>query len=244
MSTVVTCVYQFNNQEEADRFQGFIAAAMRNEQAKNGNTIIACAQYDAMQLLEKYKAFTACLLNVSQERVEAWYEENVSKAEDQPAEQHQGEPVAWRVTGPSGVMGCYIQKPHGWAHGYKIEPLYTHADPGEVERLRKELGNTQALLDQANYHKAQRGETIDALRTQLAEARKYIEFVEAESEFRKSQLAERDALLRKVREPLDLRAEFDPTYPENTVPRNDCAEAVKAIDTALSANAESPISKE
>ena len=51
-------------------------------------------------------------------------------------------------------------------------------------------------------------------------------------------LAEREALLRKVREPLDLRAEFDPTYPENTVPRNDCAEAVKAIDAALSASAE------
>lgn len=69
----------------------------------------------------------------------------------------QGEPVAWRVTGPSGVMGTYTQEPHGWAHGYKIEPLYTHADPGEVEQ-----GYSHEVV-----HAMQ--SKIDALRAQLAE---------------------------------------------------------------------------
>lgn len=96
----------------------------------------------------------------------------------QPAAQHQGEPVAWRginelgevvtdwIDGiPPSSMVNLCGNPDSFA---RIEQAYTHADPAEVERLRVALGNTQALLDQANYHKAQRGLDIDALRAQLA----------------------------------------------------------------------------
>lgn len=87
----------------------------------------------------------------------------------------------------------------GWRdQGLEVSALYTHPDAGEVERLRykadlydevwelatglgymnvttaistlrTDLRNTQALLDQANHHKAQRGETIGTLSAQLDE---------------------------------------------------------------------------
>jgi len=72
----------------------------------------------------------------------------------QPAEQHQGEPVAPAFVMPSCennygfgyVDGTCIQRLRGYRdHLEEIidsipeGPLYTHADPGEVERLRKEL---------------------------------------------------------------------------------------------------------
>lgn len=77
----------------------------------------------------------------------------------------QGEPVAWQVTGPSGVMGCYVQRPYEWAHGYKIEPLYAHADPGEVERLRSSVAELRKSLREQNRVEFQNGK----LRAHLAE---------------------------------------------------------------------------
>lgn len=150
-----------------------------------------------------------------------------------PADQ-QGEPVAWRYrhskpgmswffTEKTGADGCLID-----GFDYEVQSLYAHADPGEVERLRKELGNTQALLDQANYHKAQRGGAIDALRAQLAALRelKLPEFLKLSDEMRAAhaQLAERDALLREcVANKEGLHYEMD---------------LLAKINTALSARAE------
>jgi hypothetical protein len=48
----------------------------------------------------------------------------------QPAEQHQGEPVSWFRDGDDGREYCEKPFTTDWV------PLYTHADPGEVERLR------------------------------------------------------------------------------------------------------------
>ena len=66
-----------------------------------------------------------------------------------PAEQHRGEPVAW-MDPRSPQMHATISNevkqhnlkfggaPASAVNGYTI-PLYTHADPGEVERLRAAL---------------------------------------------------------------------------------------------------------
>lgn len=103
----------------------------------------------------------------------------------------------------------------GWedALAAKIESaLKAHADPGEVERLRIALGNTQALLDQANHHKAQRGETIDTLRADVETMRRKNNEYWHETEVLRAhpgeaeagcmrlraQLAERDALLTRA----------------------------------------------
>lgn len=68
---------------------------------------------------------------------------------NQQVEQHQGEPVAWTWQGtldelkgycPDGVTVFKHKGP-----GVPI-PLYTHADPGEVERLRAQLAEQDMLL--------------------------------------------------------------------------------------------------
>jgi hypothetical protein len=92
---------------------------------------------------------------------------------EKPAEQHQGEPAAWRglnelgevvtewVDGvpPSSMVDLYGNS----ASFASIEQAYTHADPGEVERLRAAL-----QLEQEATAKWQ--ETAITLGAQLAEA--------------------------------------------------------------------------
>lgn len=77
----------------------------------------------------------------------------------QPAEQRQGEPVAW-MDPRSPQMHATISNevkqhnlkfggaPASAVNGYTI-PLYTHADPGEVERLRTAL---KFYADREHYH--------------------------------------------------------------------------------------------
>ncbi len=131
----------------------------------------------------------------------------------QPAQQ-QGEPVAWLVTG-TGMRGAYIKDPSHWAHGYSVRPLYTHADAGEVERLR---------------YKAELYDEVWQLATGLG----YMNVTTAICKLR-DQLAERNALLRKclmaVREqhcddseadfdlPAQLMAEIDAALSVDTEPR-------------------------
>ncbi|MGN8259460.1 hypothetical protein ACLEJW_09020 [Pseudomonas sp. SMSB3] len=75
-----------------------------------------------------------------------------------PAEQHQGEPVALPARLPEHRIDS-----HGWNACLdeiaKLGPLYTRADPGEIERLAILLRQTQVK------HAQER----DALRAQLAE---------------------------------------------------------------------------
>ncbi len=76
-------------------------------------------------------------------------------------EQHQGEPVAYMLTPP----GCVAALVHAVDLTYRSEhavPLYTRADPAEVERLRDQLAAWQALA-------AERLEVATGLRAQLAE---------------------------------------------------------------------------
>ncbi|WP_275558874.1 hypothetical protein [Pseudomonas sp. 2(2015)] len=66
------------------------------------------------------------------------------------AAQHQGEPVAWRYREHgSGKWSVTQESPGSWymgAAGYEIEPLHTHADSGEVERLRAQLARLRSSV--------------------------------------------------------------------------------------------------
>jgi hypothetical protein len=84
-----------------------------------------------------------------------------------PAEQHQGEPVAWMAWIKLGSLaGQLIQVEHATNLNPKLYegpfPVFRHADPGEIERLRAEAGQHKLAMDAAC------GE-IEALRAQLAE---------------------------------------------------------------------------
>ncbi|SPO67443.1 hypothetical protein [Pseudomonas sp. JV241A] len=95
------------------------------------------------------------------------------------AAQHQGKPVAYLVTDVHGQKKALRAGAEGIERhrhsGSTLVPLYTHADAGEVQRLRKEL---LAAETQAANHRAER----DTQNTKLNGMR--------------AQLAERDALLR------------------------------------------------
>lgn len=79
-----------------------------------------------------------------------------------PAEQHQGEPVAWRV-GSQIFQQEHLARMHSGGVNKPVEPLYAHADPGEVEqhiKRRMEMAEQKTELHRQ----------IEALRAQLAEA--------------------------------------------------------------------------
>lgn len=93
----------------------------------------------------------------------------------QPAAQHQGEPVAL----PSCKAKLNVS--HDWDQGYsdgwktcleeiaKLGPLYTHADTGEVERLREELKLRSSERDKfLGWCRDARGEAV-TLSAQLAD---------------------------------------------------------------------------
>ncbi len=80
----------------------------------------------------------------------------------QPAEQHQGEPVVLPAR-KHGIHADYSQNPlaDGWNACLdeiaKLGPLYTHADPGEVEQLTAEIAE---LLAERNDLRAELEEEL------------------------------------------------------------------------------------
>lgn len=122
---------------------------------------------------------------VPREQLQAAYDETMDTRYHQewmcailtrPAEEHRGEPVAW-------VHPAYL-KPG--AIGFEASvtrladaqvPLYTHADPGEVERLAREN---------------------KMLRSNLAEVDRISDEIQQERDALRAKLAERDALLRDL----------------------------------------------
>ncbi|MDQ7965545.1 hypothetical protein RDI61_16035 [Pseudomonas plecoglossicida] len=98
-----------------------------------------------------------------------------------PAEQHKGEPVAWRYqTHPGGLW--YLSSSEynarlyeNTGEGSKVEPLYTHADPGEVERLQRDARN-DAIAYKAAIEKQ------EEIRSELATWKRRA--IEAESKLR------------------------------------------------------------
>lgn len=85
-----------------------------------------------------------------------------------PAEQHQGEPVA--LPARKSYEESFSVHGQGQAMGWnacldeiaKLGPLYTHADPGEVERLRADV-ETMRRKNNEYWHET------ETLRAQLAE---------------------------------------------------------------------------
>ncbi|QBF27195.1 hypothetical protein EXN22_16395 [Pseudomonas tructae] len=134
---------------------------------------------------------------------------------DQPAVQHQGEPVhmvrthgscSWEeASGESLVV--FAADPGE----YEVRKLYAHADPGEVERLRAALVETENRLEAQRQHNTQRHVELGMESMQVI----------GENTALRAKLAERDALLRKVR---------------GYVVSQECITA--EIDVALSASAE------
>lgn len=66
-----------------------------------------------------------------------------------PAEQHQGEPVAWLYSRSEGQVEPVVTLNKASASdrgSWDETPLYTHADPGEVERLRTVIEQQRSLI--------------------------------------------------------------------------------------------------
>lgn len=104
---------------------------------------------------------------------------------DEPAEQHQGEPVAWRVEIDGMTLLRFLPSLTPRAIN---TPLSTHADPGEVERLRAELEQfkiANARLSMSNVDRRNQNAELSA------------------------QLAERDALLVKANYVIDHARTID-----------------------------------
>ncbi|PNG87587.1 hypothetical protein [Pseudomonas putida] len=98
-----------------------------------------------------------------------------------PAEQHQGEPVAW-MDPRSPQMHATISNevkqhnvkfggaPASAINGYTV-PLYTHADPGDLERCEARLHEVASLCATVEQER-------DTLRAQLAEAHALLRDIE------------------------------------------------------------------
>jgi hypothetical protein len=86
--------------------------------------------------------------------------------ENDRAEQHQGEPVGWQFYQDgkwwNGDDRIKDHRKNTEAAGYPVRDVFTHADPGEVERLRAELGEAKGEYDRS-------ANKVAALRAQLAE---------------------------------------------------------------------------
>ena len=135
----------------------------------------------------------------------------------QPAAQCQGEPVAWIVTDMNGDSYFAYDK-----QTPSDKPLYTHADAGEVERLR-ELSVTKIMLGivpgaDGMGHEVYAKSVQDVV-NELGQMDDRIELLRA-------QLAEAHALLRVLKND----CEKDPMYVGPSW--------IKRIDAALSASAE------
>ncbi|MFK3770019.1 hypothetical protein [Pseudomonas putida] len=89
-----------------------------------------------------------------------------------PAEQHQGEPVAWLYSRPEGQVEPVVtlNKASAADRGSWDEaPLYTHAHSGEVERIEDERAEQWRLRRDAEADRDTKAAVIAELRTQLTE---------------------------------------------------------------------------
>lgn len=82
--------------------------------------------------------------NLCEHCLEAHDEEMAS-----PAQQHKVEPVAWIYSRPEGQVEPVVllnRASEGDRGSWDETPLYTHADPGEVERLRTVIEQQKNLI--------------------------------------------------------------------------------------------------
>ena len=94
----------------------------------------------------------------------------------------QGEPVAWKWTQENGLTLLTTKENSTFYEGkgtFTKTPLYAHADPGEVERLRAELETMAADRDAEKAMKAKAREQRDRVSAQLAEAHTLLREIKA-----------------------------------------------------------------
>lgn len=137
----------------------------------------------------------------------------------QHTEQHQGEPVAWQVRSKTNRPEsqwtpwkecCEMTRAmHSHEVGRfnqfgimrEMRPLYSHADPGEVERLTEQLEVDNQTIAYAARQAEEKQKVTDAL---MADAKQF----RGERDTLRAQLAERDALLRELADAPPAAMEF------------------------------------
>ena len=131
-----------------------------------------------------------------------------------PADERQGEPVAYLITPPGCSPALVFARDIGRPSKYTT-PLYTHADPGEVDRLRAEneafdagMRNLACQLSAGGYN----SESLTA--DQLLEKVQWglTNLTEAQARLvdgLRAQRAERDALLTKMKALFRVDDPFD-----------------------------------
>lgn len=143
-----------------------------------------------------------------------------NKLLSKPAEQHQGEPVA-TVRGvtnrKSSVFDIVIHDNQALHPGTK---LFLHADPGEVERLREQIKEWQ----ETSVHWMHK---CDTLRADVETMRRKNNEYWHETEGLRAQLAERDALLTK------LRARLGNKHWDNFPNFDDVRDAIDSLTLAV-----------
>ena len=108
----------------------------------------------------------------------------------QPADQHQGEPVAFYREFVDGREYCEKPFTNDWT------PLYTHADAGEVERLRDQLLELAKTIHKRHYAKsAPDFEPFDFSSGLIGQIDNMVAGMLQDLSTLRAQLAERDALL-------------------------------------------------
>lgn len=153
-----------------------------------------------------------------------------------PTVQYQGEPVAWVRfrNGEPDYDGdaCMIMNVAGdtLGDGDSWEPVYTHADPGEVEQLRNELGEAKGEYDRSVNKVAD-------LRAQLDERNAALECMTTTATGYKSELTERDALLRerlelhrRQQQPVTLHERTEVALSASAEPSASAATSGKCLD--------------
>lgn len=146
-----------------------------------------------------------------------------------PADQHQGEPAAWLLQyGPgTGQRFVQIDKPGGpFVDGREAYPLYTHADPGEVEQFPHGSPANKAVFMALESYTGTT--TFEQACIQLAE----------EAATLRTQLAERDALLGLARQFVVNGVDLGYIHMPDAETPDPAHDLVSKIDAALSASAE------
>ena len=142
------------------------------------------------ELLERCRQFTLDIKSPVCLRLD------LDTALNKPAEQHQGEPVAWVIDTPEGRDADYYP-----GKGLDtLEPgtkLYTHADPGEVERWKASAEHFTGVSIKAS-------EEVSRLRKAVKRQQGVINQFECEVADLRAQLVERDALISEVLEAFQL----------------------------------------
>ena len=187
--------------------------AYNDELAKLGPLYIRPAQGDPAAFvspatLEAIKASGTRVHWVSSER----NMEDCVPLYTHPAPAQQGEPVAWQVTWPYGPRELFQDEVGAKATMAPYQPLYTHPDSGEVERLREEVDHLQGIRQSLD-------QTLSACITKREDLR--------------AQLSERDALLRGYQ---SLLRQVLPCLAMST--NSQAASYMRQIEAALSASAE------